>query len=376
MVEAQSKMSDSVNPDDYPLALSSIPFLCNQEIWLALQFTHKNWIAAVANIPSETRSRISRFRAMHGYDNIPFSHRPYEYWTDYATTAQRSISMSGDQRLAFDAFDTACLAAKASTLNRIDAGEIEVIARTSTVPTTWFNVETEWLLNGDFKFVFPFHHIHRRDQSIGKNRQNVTHQVRLRDKVGVSIDQSLFAYGERSLASELDFLWRGGAPHQATAGCRWSELYQRLEDGILDQLKCSKLLAFDDGVMMPAKFWQDANRSMPLADWKPGALIRSVITGENIILSYEDAGAPPGKKGRPSLRTEIMDWFKDDYFQRDGTLLNGMEQIEVARELLKRKNKICPEKEPDREETISGWIGKFRKEWRSSREASDGPTNL
>lgn len=359
-------MTDSNDDVDFPLSMGALNFLCAPEAWNAGRAALIAWHVVAADIAPDIRCKVkAMYYAKKRLDLKPMAHFEVEVSDSHRT----NVRLSPEQIDALEALLTAERVKFISLRERLSRGEVRAIAcLRDKEPPAWhlvsleqigrYQISGKWAVFGGGKYDMKF-----------------------RDTAGLPVEQAGFVYGSADLAKKMIDFENAGAPKHLgdipypfsgpltrfdeyrTAPERYDEARRQLFSGLLGRLRNGDLIATENGTLVPLEVWRRVGSGEDQAMWRPGALVRSKVNGER-----NDGTVGPG---RPSNRPTIMQWFEDGYVQPCGSLPKGKDHMTIARELMDRKDKEFPGTEPEKAETIAGWIGKYMKEHGSKHKMAD-----
>lgn len=356
-------MTDLIDLADYPLRAAALRFLCHPICWAEQRAAIRRWHEVTQPIAADRR-----FEFLTATNGRPRAVGPNPR-TDsdrFALDYHNKILCSHDRKFARAEIDRAARKVEWSVLNRVQAGEIEVVAQSRKVGSPWFHLSPD-------RFVAPPGPLQRADFTItngkGVDIDKDEYGIRMRDVTGVSFDQAVLAYADPDDAASIMKLELIGAPDLVgMAGVdreidfegaktwffrdapeRYRALRSRLATSLVERLAAGEMVATAGGSLVPALEWQHE-----IGDLRGGVSIRTPASAR---LDQAD----PGSSSEIWDRAGRSGPHRVDY-SRDQAAIELIIKDEGVTEIAAR-NRIKPEYAKRHGQTEATWDSKFRA-WR------------
>lgn len=305
-------VTDTIDARAYPLAASKLPMLCEHNVWCQWRAALQHWHRAVGvRVEPELRAAV-----MNAYLRDPSSFVAGGMPTfNYRIAGiSKNVSLWPAARQAINTLDGAVKAMRRSALGRVRAGEVAVIAtRPGSIDERWSLIRPDRFSSeaggGRPEFMIEF------GKLVNAGRERF--QFRMRDEIGLPMDQAQRVYGEAHMVTEIAALEDWGAPdalgpdrflgarRQAdidkavTVPDRYRTLMADLQENLIGRLAAGALVAIDQGMIVPPDVWRDPSKPEHQAI-AARVLIRSLLPGDVTEASEQaspDAGCNEGVDG-------------------------------------------------------------------------------
>ena len=316
-------MTESVDPNDYPLPLAALKFLCAHDVWVGLRAAEARWHKEASAIGLDS-NRSATAEAAYLQEARVRRTKTFAGFIDYSVGLPRFTHEFGDALHNLSDHKSRC---KKSSIARLQNGEIRVLKRREADDDSrWSEFEPDRVRELDFlrdpkRVLFNSHDL--------KNRKWL--EVRLRDTVGVPPDQAVYVYGDVHAVGRLQQIERGELLAKTSSAvvdvAEKAEASYRLEfhliaAALLNQMRTGELVGVHAGQILLRQYWSELDVSAPIESWYPCVLIRTPTAAERLAEDKRDAPSsevrPPG--GRPTVMPDILKEYLLTHVAPDGKL--------------------------------------------------------
>ncbi len=266
-------VTDTIDARAYPLAASKLPMLCEHNVWCQWRAALQHWHREVGvRVEPELRAAV-----MNAYLRDPSSFVAGGMPTfNYRIAGiSKNVSLWPAARQAINTLDGAVKAMRRSALGRVRGGEVAVIAtRPGSIDERWSLIRPDRFSSeaggGRPDFVIEF------GKLVNAGRERF--QFRMRDEIGLPMDQAQRVYGEAHMVTEIAALEDWGAPdalgpdrffgvrrqadidEAVTVPDRYRTLIAALQERLIGRLAAGALVAIDQGMIVPPDVWRDPSK--------------------------------------------------------------------------------------------------------------------
>jgi hypothetical protein len=289
------------------LLLVNLRYLAAHQAWQRTRDAVQAWQVIAKDIRADARTQL--FEKQLYDEKIPYrggSARTYNYSVKI-NGVSTNRHLSPPQVAALEEIQSSKAGLFTSAKVRLDLGEVELQLREKLDPRSeWFSVPAERL--GEYR-ILP--------DSVQSKLGRIPYHFRVRDLVGLPMDQAVQAYGNPSVLKELNFLAMSGAPDRVGrthdlrpaieewvlgARGRFRELEGMLKAELLGKLAAGELVGNASGMVIPRSFWESVDATSDPAIWRPGTLVRP--TGESDLVAPPQPTLPKMKAGVKPIKSD------------------------------------------------------------------------